>query len=596
MAEPRELNIDVCVGEDCYSSNSGGSDSETSEHIKTSSTSTSVSASPTAELHKYKFDHLDTYSISDVLICHTDKLYKNCVIWVIRKSGSLEALVFECTSEDYARQLYRKFHEVSKRSKLERHRRRKSDGGSIITRSSDLSGIKTKNAERGNITINNIDTGVTEQAGDTNQKWSLVQHTDKNGVTHIEVESSQPSHLVRQRETEPRSLLSFSPAKFSARGITRNSGNKTEKSKFAKELESILSSEIKRRDELLSGDKNETEQLSPSRGRPPGESLSLRQRAPAMLLRKLDEFEEKAHKIWAKAEADEENRKIWSKSSNSVIGISSPPPRGPQLDSPPLEKLVFKKGAGGKEVAAPAERKDDNRNSMLSTTTENSTNATRCKLKETSVTKKDDGNRILIPTKTGKEPPKKLYPKESPPIFSGRFLPIGVGQVGLGTQPHSLPLYPLPVGWNRLPADLSQLDVWKYNQEQWRPPPPPGAERSRSRDRGRMDQELRRRAQSKSPARRQGARFADPNPSIESSGFGKMFREFGDAVRSRMGRKGEVRISTANDLPEIALKSNLKKQKNMPPDFKDISHERNSNNPADKKVHFNKFATVQMMG
>merc|ERR1719510_1885409 len=131
---------------------------------------------------------------------------------------------------------------------------------------------------------------------------------------------------------------------------------------FAKELESILSTEIKRRDEASdssrgqggnvvsaggdggdgrsngAADGAESVQQQPYvRSRPPGESLSLRQRAPAMLLRKLDEFEEKAHKIWAKAEAEEENRKIWNKTSNSVIGISSPP-KGPQLDPIPLEK------------------------------------------------------------------------------------------------------------------------------------------------------------------------------------------------------------------------------------------------------------------
>jgi len=113
-------------GDDSYSSNSGGSDSETSDHNKSSSGTSSASSTPTAELNKYKFDRLDTYNISDVLICHTDKVHKNCVICVIRKSGSLEALVFEFVSEDNARQLYKKFHEVSKRSKLERHRRRTS--------------------------------------------------------------------------------------------------------------------------------------------------------------------------------------------------------------------------------------------------------------------------------------------------------------------------------------------------------------------------------------------------------------------------------------------------------------------------------------
>ena len=60
---------------------------------------------------------------------------------------------------------------------------------------------------------------------------------------------------------------------------------------------------------------------------------------------------------------------------------------------------------------------------------------------------KKDSDRILIPTKTGKEPPKKLYPKESPPLYGGRFLPVGVGSLAtmgsLAPQPHSLPIYPI---------------------------------------------------------------------------------------------------------------------------------------------------------
>ena len=418
------------------------------------------------------------------------------------------------------------------------------------------------------------------------QKWSLVQHTDKNGVTHIEVESSLPS-LVSSRPAprdaaEPRSLLTFSPAKFSSRGVaTRAPGpaNK-EKSKFARELESILSNEMKRREDGTPEKEGEVQ-----RSRPPGESLSLRQRAPALLLRKLDEFEEKAHKIWAKAEAEEENRKIWSKPSNSVIGISSP--RGPVLDSPRTDKLRLKKGRDSKE---------DNRTSIISPQHQHSDNinATRSKVKE-SVTKKDDANRILIPTKTGKEPPKKLYPKESPPIFSGRFMPIGMSQVGLSPQPHSLPIYPLHgVAWNRLPttaADISQLDVWKFAadaQQQQRWQPVAQDQRSRSRDRGRMDPDQRRRAQSKSPARRPVPRYLEQTN--EDSRFGRMFREFGDAVRSRMGRKGEVRVSSGGT-PEVALKSNLKKHYPAPPDLSP----QNNNNSDNKKVHFNKFATVQMM-
>ena len=462
--------------DDSYSSNSGGSDSETSDHNKSSSGTSSASSTPTAELSKYKFDHLDTYNISDVLICHTDKVYKNCVIWVIRKTGSLEALVFECTNEDNARQLYKKFHEVSKRSKLERHRRRKSDGGSIITRGSDFLGISRSEFKPKPVTTDitnkaSLDTSVIEKAVEKNQqKWNLVQHTDKNGVTHIEVESTNkqsssgvPAHLVKS--SEPRSLVSFSPQFMARRGLSRPGGQ--DRSKFAKELESILSSEVKRRGDAGNSkpdnsNNNNTNNNSPySRQRTPGESLSLRQRAPAMLLRKLDEFEEKAQKIWAKAELEEENRKIWNKGSSSVIGITSPAPPGPQLEPAAQNNNNEKDKLVQKTVVNKAEKHDKAENSKQTVEKEklpaasanNNHNNVKTRQKDTSAIKKDAdqaNNRILIPTKTGKEPPKKLYPKEpSPPgpIFQapGRFLPLGVGPM---SQPHSLPIYPvqLPAG------------------------------------------------------------------------------------------------------------------------------------------------------
>ena len=479
-------------GDDSYSSNSGGSDSETSDHNKSSSGTSSASSTPTAELNKYKFDHLDTYHISDVLICHTDKVHKNCVICVIRKTGTLEALVFECTCEDNARQLYKKFHEVSKRSKLERHRRRKSDGGSIVTRGSDFVGLTQRQTEYSkakqtgaspeNVTINNIDTSVIEKAVEKNhQKWNLVQHTDKNGVTHIEVESTEkaissstnnPTHphhnLVKNRDlsvAEPRSLVSFSP-QFLARGLSRPSKNQ-DRSKFAKELESILSSKVR---EGAGSGRSEAENSPYSRQRNPGESLSLRQRAPAMLLKKLDEFEEKAHKIWAKAELEEENRKIWNKSSNSVIGITSPAPPGPQLEqhSPHEKDKTNQKSVSHKEK----HDTDDNQKNhaaekeKFSIGSSNSNNNIKSKHKDPTASKKqpeqDGTNRILIPTKTGKEPPKKLYPKESPPppMFTGhgRFLPMGVGHM---SQPHSLPIYPVQltgVPWGHTRSVLYSIE------------------------------------------------------------------------------------------------------------------------------------------
>ena len=73
------------------------------------------------------------------------------------------------------------------------------------------------------------------------------------------------------------------------------------------------------------------------------------------------------------------------------------------------------------------------------------------------------------------------------------------------------------------------------------------------------------------------------------TGFSRIFREFGVAVRSRMGRKGEVRISASSELPEMALKSNLKKQGNPSPEIKALQPERNSYAAENRKVHLTIF-------
>ncbi len=151
--------------DDSSSANSSGSDSDDNRRGRSSaavgvtdssSGASSQSASPVADLQKYKFDHRDDFPIGDVLICHTDKAFSRLVVWVVRtkikpgsSSGGLEALVFECSGEDEVRELCSKFSEVSRRVKLERHRRRKSDGGSsVVTRSMDALFGKSGNGAR----------------------------------------------------------------------------------------------------------------------------------------------------------------------------------------------------------------------------------------------------------------------------------------------------------------------------------------------------------------------------------------------------------------------------------------------------------------
>ena len=83
-----------------------------------------------------------------------------------------------------------------------------------------------------------------------------------------------------------------------------------------------------------------------------------------------------------------------------------------------------------------------------------------------------------------------------------------------------------------------------------------------------------------------------------------MFRDLSGAVRAKISKKGEQRVSstlkTDQQSPDAAqLKSNLKKQRNIGSDVttdNPSSVDKLSNNTDNKKVHFNKFATVQMMG
>ena len=81
-----------------------------------------------------------------------------------------------------------------------------------------------------------------------------------------------------------------------------------------------------------------------------------------------------------------------------------------------------------------------------------------------------------------------------------------------------------------------------------------------------------------------------------------MFRDLSGAVRAKISKKGEQKLSFNTDQlrPDAAqLKSNLKKQKNIGSDVttdSPSSVDKLSNNTDNKKVHFNKFATVQMMG
>ena len=648
------FSISVAVfHDDTSSANSSGSDCDD----LTKSTSTSASASPTSDLAKYKFDHKESYNIHDVLICHTTS--NNHVVWVMRTKSGLEAMVIECSTEEEVKPLYKKFLDFSKRSKLERHRRRKSDGGSVVTRSMEAIFNGGRKRDKS-----------LEDEDRASTRFSLVQHTDRNGITHIEVE--QPKSYIEAKEaasglevTVPKPIMGPSQQLVAKLRSSRSSAGTpskksssssaspgSEKSKFAKELESILSKEL------------EARQTGHYRTRPPGESLSLRQRAPALLLRKLDEFEEKANQLWAKAEADEENRKIWNKPTvvidPSKLASRTPPPRvklaprnSADTNLQRKERLNRIKADLLSEIRPVASMTSHNVTSVTTSAAAGAASSTATPFTPTITTSvtatttplpsKRESNesnsvnkQILVPTKTGKEPVKKLYPKDQVvPEFlhhnrgvnpnlanpnlghpGPRFMLALPSPMQFTAQPHSLPLYPLTVApmppWARYNPGTSLAppsgdfnDTNNNLGQLWaaipmhRPPPqgqpqPPHGDnprgRSRDRSRGAIDPDQRRRAQSKSPARLPVADKSDL-----SGGISRKFREFGDAVRQRISRKSGTANITVNqdDSGAQLLKSNLKK-KNDETSCGNGNSNLDTNND-NKKVHFNKFATVQMM-
>ena len=530
------------------------------------------------------------------------------------------------------KELYRNFLEVSKRSKLERHRRRRSEGGSGYSGNEDL--LKGSNVwqppqpqqqQQQSQQQQQLQQLQSNRRQQNNGVWNLVRHTDRNGITHIEVENQRRQNSGSEAEK-----------------VLMNKKKPSEKSKFAKELESILSKELENR--RSEGTRSMIGSASPAASskiwgpRSTGEPQSLRQRAPALLLRKLDEFEEMAHRVWAGAppdgDADNDNRKIWQRPEPSKAAARTPPPssrRNHESDGRRRERLDRLRAElmQQKSEEAIAAAAGGSANTTTATSTPSATAAPAAQA--TPVTKKEAEKQILIPTKTGKEPVKKLYPKESPPDqIRARFVPVAIPiqfatAQQFSAQPLSLPIYPMqvaPVAWARYPGDFNDPNnnmnqiaraQWASARVQVVPEQQFAARESRGRSRDRIDGDSRRRAQSKSPARRAAA-GSNPtssgyldNVASDMSELSKKFREFGDIFRQRMSRKSAGSVAASQPVTSSVdsngqLKSNLKKQHgggNVAANAAAAAAETlagNSNTASDnKKVHFNKFATVQMM-
>lgn len=294
-------------------------------------------------------DVRETYAVNDIAFCHTDPSFQRVVVWVVKKrrsqrlspsgtdtSSGLEAIVFECSSEEKMKKLCESFHETSRRVKLEQyrhpHRRKDTSPAPNRIRSSNTSSNSTltpesiikalKEASQKNPTLTAATKPVTKPihlpttktlsngSGPGSEvevlstvagtRFNLVQRTDGDGVTHIEVsrglQMENPVEnliaLDEQNLGEPSSIISIStPDVGNLLSANSNAGNK---SRFSKEIEGVIRSDVD-----VGGTRKEVIQ---------------RQRQPAILV---------IHSGNGEDDTGGELRKVWSPPSSTILPQTS---------------------------------------------------------------------------------------------------------------------------------------------------------------------------------------------------------------------------------------------------------------------------------
>ncbi|GFG36780.1 hypothetical protein Cfor_03697 [Coptotermes formosanus] len=242
----------------------------------------------------------EMYSVNEIAFCHTDPSFQRVVVWVVKKrrphgrcssgcdtAGGLEALVLECSSDENMKKLIQSFHETSRRFKLEqyRHPQRRKDisaapsriqspktsSSSTLTPESIIKALKEASQKSPTFTATamtvprpiHLPTTTTSSNGSgpgsevevlstvAGTRFNLVQRTDGDGVTHIEVSRGLPTEnpvesVVSLDDDQnlggPSSIISIStPDIGNLLSTNDNVGNKT---RFCKEIEGVIRSDV----------------------------------------------------------------------------------------------------------------------------------------------------------------------------------------------------------------------------------------------------------------------------------------------------------------------------------------------------------------
>ncbi|XP_052126482.1 uncharacterized protein LOC113202008 [Frankliniella occidentalis] len=194
----------------------------------------------------------ETFSFQDVAFCHVDAAFPRVVVLVVRRGAAprrlrppggpssagggapgagLEALVLECRGEEGVRALCAAYQDMSRRARMDAwSHRRKEDPKDVVAATTATTVVS------GTVLPKFIFSKVDE--AEQASRFNLVQRTDGDGVTHIEVSRGGGASLVSVDDASevcgPSSIISIS---------TPDAGNvltDRDRTRLNKEIEGVI--------------------------------------------------------------------------------------------------------------------------------------------------------------------------------------------------------------------------------------------------------------------------------------------------------------------------------------------------------------------
>ncbi|KAF2360611.1 hypothetical protein FHG87_008634 [Trinorchestia longiramus] len=479
-----------------------------------------------------------TFMMRDILFCHISNNHPKVVVLVAKASLSdalLRAHILECLSQHAAKTLYIHYYKARNKHNLDRYRNtnRKSDVnkyGSSNSRADILSSFESNNdvfdslrncavrkdsgtgsicetgSNRGSLrsnrkqsfsceNINIIEVKSQENSPNESQPFNLLQRTDNEGITHIEIESG-PMSLLNGGLLPPdySSIISLSTPETNGM-VAGYGGARNLRNKQTPNGNSCPNSLLISEREIISATESERK---------------FRQRQPALLLR-AEEEDECETKVAKKTEEgrsrkDRHFAEVTKHRDNGRPPL--PPPSSWALPDRPLRQ---------KTITRLIEYRDHMPKNKP-TKTPGPTPPPRRHPQDSSL--------LLVPTKSGHEPKKSYYPKESHIVRGNKVVRVDFPTV--------------PVYNHRADPNNNARQYLHYTggwAHEFHSP--------RMREVV-LTSELRRRSRSKSPARKPlPNRYLD---AVSTFNFSQKLKDFSDAVFSTKKNQGN---SIVNSLPPI---------------------------------------------